>query len=290
MMWFRRCISGYLMLFGTNSVLRPFSNMLLAGFRMSLIPDRIIRTSGEGLLPTCYEPQIPSDIRENERVRVIPPSPPWRPVSADDLIRVFEDKAPQDQRYWFIRSADEEKLPAFEWDFQSDCRSKVFGSGNGLNSLPNDTNIRFKSQAAKANIPDLWAPFGDQVLLASKYLLDLMIQFHETALEHRRVILRASDNSLIGEIYVIDVVLNIPAVDIANSIVDYRGQTRNRPPALKGYVSCRIRDDISESVHLFRQISFSGSGGYLMITSDEFRRAVINAVPPLENIRFYACG
>lgn len=257
---------------------------------MSLIPDRIIRNSGEGLLPTCYGPQIPADIRENERVRVIPPSPPWRPVSADDLIRVLEDNAPQDRRYWFIRSAHEEKLPAFEWDFQSECRSKVFGSGNGLTSLPNDTTIRFKSHATKAKVPDLWTPFGDQVLLASKYLLDLMIQFHENALEHRRVTLRASDNSLIGEIYVIDVVLNIPAIDIANSIVDYRGPVRNRPPALKGYVSCRIRDDLSDDVHLFRQISFSGSGGYLIITSDAFRRAVINSAPRLENIRFDACG
>lgn len=257
---------------------------------MSLIPDRIIRTSGEGLLPACYEPQIPADIRENERVRVIPPNPPWRPVSADDLIRVLEDNAPQDQRYWFIRSSHEEKLPAFEWDFQSDCRSEVFGYGNGLNSLQNDTTIRFEGHVAEARVPDLWTPFGDQVLLASKYLLDLMIQFYETAIEYRRIILRASDNSLIGEIYVIDVVLNIPAIDIANSIVDYRGPVRNRPPALKGYVSSRIRHDLSDDAHLFRQISFSGSGGYLIITSDAFRRAVIDATPRLESIRFDACG
>jgi hypothetical protein len=257
---------------------------------MSLIPDRIVTIPGEGLLPACYEPQIPLDIKENERVRVIPPSPPWRPVSSDDLILVMQEKSPQDQRYWFIGSAHEESLPSFEWDFQSDSRSKAIGSGNGLDPLPNDTTIRFEGHAAKIEVPDLWTPFGDQVMLASKDLLDLMIRYHETAIEHRRVILRTSDRSFIGEIYVIDVVKNIPAVDIANSIVDYRGSVRNRPPALTGYVSCKIRDDLSENMHVFRQISFSGSGGYLIITSDDFRRAVINAAPQLKNIRFDACG
>lgn len=257
---------------------------------MSLLPDRVISIPGEGLLPPCYEPQIPADIKENERVRVIPPSPPWRPVSSDDIILVMEEKSPQDERYWFFGSAHEEKLPAFDWDFQSESKSKQLGSGNGLSSVPSDTIIRFAAHASEIRLPDLWAPFGGQAMLVSKELLHLMAQYDNAALEYRRVMMRSSDDIEISDYYMVDVINNIHAIDVANSIVDYRGPVRSHPPRLQNYVSSKIRDDLDENFHIFRQKSFSGTGGYMVIVSKAFRDELISATPKFTNIRLDACG
>lgn len=257
---------------------------------MSLIPDRIVTIPGEGLLPACYEPQIPLDIKENERVRVIPPSPPWRPVSSEDLILVMEQKSPQDQRYWFIGSAHEERLPSFEWDFAPHAKSKVLGFGEGLDSLPDDTVIKIDAPATKISLPDLWEPFGDQFMVASARLKAFIEAQSQNSIDSRRVIIRDSENSEISRYYFIDVIKNISAIDIANSIVDYRGAVRHHPPRLQKYVSSRIRGDIDPDLHIFRQKSFSGSGGYMVIVDDGFRAALIAQNPMLSNIRFDACG
>ncbi|PAX07885.1 imm11 family protein [Sphingomonas lenta] len=253
-------------------------------------PDRIIRIEGEGLLPPAYEPQIPAGMREDEKVRVIPPCPPWRSQTAAELVDVFHGRSPQDQRYWFFREAYESKLPdGMTWEGDPGPGQPHFGSGCGLDRVPDNSVFRFHTSTARIKMPDLWNYRG--MLVMSGRLLELFREVDADALVWKRLLIRGKDGGTVpGDFYLVDVVRNIPAIDIANSIVEYRGPSGPYPPALVGYVSCRVRDDLDPSLHVFRQTKFGLSGGYRVIVSAALRRRLLDIKPSLTNMHFTACG
>lgn len=258
---------------------------------MGMDPNRIIHIEGDGLLPPAYEPQIPADIKEDERVRVIPPSPPWRAVTSDDIILKMSGKSPQDQRYWFFHEAFERKLPPYEWEGNPRYVTgiKLYGTGEGLDHVPDGTIFRFNTKKTGIALPDLWSGFG--LMIMEQRLLDLFIANDPDAIAYRSVSFQNNSGDIISNDYsIVDVVRNIPAVDIANSIVDYRGPQSGYPAFLAKYVSIRIRSDLDPAIHVFRQQGFAGSGNGQVIVSNEFRTRLEEIRPAFKNIRFAACG
>lgn len=255
-----------------------------------ILPDRVIEVPGKGLLPPVYEPQIPAGMREDERVRVIPPSRPWGARNVADVNALFDGISPEDQRYWFLRDAYERKLPhGLEWaEMPMPGR---WGDGLGLDLLENGTTFRFSAPASRIKLPSMWQPFGEVAMVVSRRLLDVLRALDADAIVSRTLVIRGRDNELVGDEYsIVDVVRNLTAIDIANSVIDYHGPSGGYPPTLSGYVSSRIRDDLDEDVAIFRQRSFTSNGGRMVIVSAKVRRALETASPSFSNMRFDACG
>lgn len=258
---------------------------------MGIDPNRIIHVEGEGLLPPAYEPQFPADLKGNERVRVFPPSPPWHAVTSDDIILKMAGKSPQDERYWFFDEAFERKLPPSDWEgnpWKATGR-KTYGSGRGLDDVPDGTILRFATRAKKVALPDLWSGYG--LMIMSTRLLDAFYAKDRDAIVGRQVILLNSEGDALSEdYYLVDIVRVIPAIDIPNSVVDYCGPSFGQHAFLSKYVSSRVRDDLDPNWHVFRQTGFFGTGCGQPIVSLEFRKYLQETKPFVRNISFNACG
>lgn len=186
-----------------------------------ILPDRVIEVPGTGLLPPVYEPQIPARMRGDERVRVIPPSPPWGVRNAADVSAPFDDVSSKDQRYWFLRDAYKRELPhGLEWAERPGPGR--WGDGLGLDLLANGTTFRFSAPASLIKLPSMWEPFGAVAMVVSRRLLDVLRALDADAIVSRTLVIRGRDNELVSDEYaIVDVVRNLAAIDIANSIIDY---------------------------------------------------------------------
>ncbi|WP_242117877.1 imm11 family protein [Sphingomonas lacusdianchii] len=255
-----------------------------------ILPDRVIEVPGTGLLPPVYEPQIPARMHEDERVRVIPPSAPWGVRNAADVSAPFDNVASKDQRYWFLRDAYERELPhGLEWAERP--APGRWGDGLGLDLLANGTTFRFSAPASRIKLPSMWEPFGGVAMVVSRRLLDVLSALDAGAIVSRTLVIRGQDNELVSDEYaIVDVVRNLAAIDIANSIIDYHGPSGGHPPHLSGYVSSRIRDDLGEEIAIFRQRSFASNGGRMVIVNAKVRQALNSASPRFSNMRFDVCG
>lgn len=252
-------------------------------------PNRIIQIEGDGLLPPVYEPQIPADIRPNEIVRVVPPCPPWVVKNAADMIAVFEGRSPEDHRYWRIGETYERRLPSLErWEGDPGL-PLLAGRGLGLDKIPDSTVLHYESPAKRIRYPD-YQDFLDFMIVSDR-LLQLWQEVDPDAIVAKPIIIKGRDGEVASDRhFVVDVVRNLAAIDLANSIVQYRGPVNGYPAHYAGTVSTRIRDDLDPSFHIFREKFFNAEGGGSVIVSDTMRQHMDAVRPKLVNTAFSACA
>jgi hypothetical protein len=262
--------------------MRPFSTF----------PDRIVEVTGSGLLPTSIQPMPPGDIRLEERVRVIPPSPPWQPKDAIEMGELRRNRAafPVDDRYWRFRErlGQHPTDTLFAWKNNPGPGLPVTGGGGGVDRIPEPAILEFKPRKRKRGLPDLWEGYG--LFFMRSRLLDILLEYDPTAVARRRVVMRDPEGNVFDEDHhLVDVVRNIPAVDFANSVVDYHGgemhQGERTPPRALTLISVRIREDLDPSIHIFRQINSWGTG-YGVVVSDALKRRLEKVRPALRHIAF----
>jgi hypothetical protein len=257
-------------------------------------PFRTVTIAGEQLLLQACEPQLPADIAFNERVRVVPPRPPWQPASAAEAVefRRNPDRFPQfDGRYWRVFENNQHPTDSL-WGWVNDPGNGMpgVGNGHGLDRVPPVVEFKFKPKARKLGLPDFWEKAG--VFVVSTRLLDVLLDVDPEAIVHRPVVMRDLDDVVFDEDHhLIDVVRVIPALDYANSVIEYRGPEHCRdevlPARVESWVSIRIRADMDESVHLFRQAvhHLPGVGGDFFVSA-ALKRRLEKMKPKPRNLRF----
>lgn len=255
-------------------------------------PDRVVQLPGHGLLPPSPEPLPPPDIQLEERVRVVPPCPPWQPRDAIETgaWRRNPSAFPFDGRYWVFRER-RGKHPTdalFAWKNDPGAGQPAYGSGGGVDRIPDPALFEFKPRKRKGGLPDLWEGYG--LFHVSTRLLDILLEWDADALAHRRIVMREPGGEVFDEDHhFLDVVRNIPAIDYANSIVHYQGaeiyQGERYPPRPAHHSSVRLLDDIDPSFHLFRPAR-SIWGGLSAIVSDALKRRLEKVKPALRHIEF----
>ncbi len=258
---------------------------------MSRMPSRRIMVPGQGLLPPAYEPQIPPDIAENETVLMMPPSPPWMPQDAADYERLAQQPQLQDDRYWRFDDALEVKLPDKEWIDDPGNGLPAFGQGGGLERVAAGSRIVFAAPGGKVRMPDLYGFRGMYVM--GRRLLEAILAADAEGIVHKPAALLGSDGEPVpGEWSFVDVVRNLPLVDVANSVVAYTGPSGPYPAQLSAIRHPRLRDDIDPSLHIMRQLSFASVAtgrqvlGRNVVVSDALRRTLEAAVPAFKNLMF----
>jgi hypothetical protein len=252
-------------------------------------PNRIIEIEGSGLLVPTYEPQIPAGIRPGEVVRVVPPCPPWRATSAADVTAIFDGQSPEDHRYWYLGESYDRKLPYVDrWEGDPGKPSRA-GLGLGLERILASTVLHLSAPSGKVRFPDFRQHAG--LLIVSDRLLELWRRIDPSAIMATPVIIKGSDGQIVSDHHsFVDVVRNLAAIDIANSIVQYRGPHSGYPAHFAGTVSSRIRDDLDPSFGIFRQKLFGSDGGNRIIVSAMMRKHMDALRPKLSNVDFRACG
>jgi hypothetical protein len=258
----------------------------------STFPDRIVEVAGTGLLPPCTQPMPPADIGIEERVQVRPPCPPWQPKDAIEMGELRRNRAafPFDDRYWHFRERHGQHPTdtLFAWKNNPGPGLPVIGGGGGVDRIPEPAILEFKPRKRKRGLPDLWEGYG--LFFMSSRLIDILLEWDAPAIARRSVVMRDPDGNVFDEDHhLVDVVRNIPAVDFANSVVDYYGgqiyHGERTPPRTMALVSVRIREDIDPSIHIFRQLNSWGTG-YGVAVSDSLKRRLENVKPALRHIAF----
>lgn len=256
---------------------------------------RTVEIQGDRLLPQHCLPIIPSDIKDDELVKVLPPIQPWRPADAIEATQ-FEKKQnlfPHfDNRYW--RLAENNQHPTdtlFAWKNDPGPGMPIIGHGCGLDRVPPVAEFKFKPKARKLGLPDYWRNGGLVVL--SERVLELLLEIDAKAIAYRQIEMRNLKNDLFDrDHYLVDITRVVWAVDYANSIVEYHGpETHNgeRLPARAAIISsARFRADLSNDFHIFRQRLSDQSDfstGHCFI-SNVLKERLERLTPRPRNLRF----
>lgn len=256
----------------------------------SLDPTREITLPGDGLLPASAEPLPPPDIRVGEIVRVLPPAPPWKPSTREDVIALSrKEELPQlDRRYWRIRDAYQADLSAIgRWTNDPGPGLPPFGMGGGLDRVPDPVTFDLRARLPEPRA-DLWEGHG--VLVVSTRLLRLLEEIDGAAIVHKPVELRGRGGEIAGEYHFVDVVRKEWAVDFANSVVDYHGgsiyEGSREPPYPIVYKSVRFRDDLDPSSHIFRQATARAGRGTGCFVSNALKERIEAMTPEVRNVAF----
>jgi hypothetical protein len=256
-----------------------------------MIPDREIHVPGEGLLPPSTVPLPPADLRPNQRVRVIPPCPPWRVPIDVDPAAVAKDPPPQlDRRYWrMVDSLDDYPRGLnIIWRNRPSTPSP-FGDGFGVDSLPEPAIFDVTKHSTGNELPDVWEGHG--LFYMSGRLLEILIDEDPEAVVHKPIQFRnPNGETLSQDHHLVDVVRTVAAVDYANSIIDYAGvryyDGEDLPSMSVVYFSSRFVDDINPRFKIFRQKGLYG-GGRSCFVADDLRQKIQALSPPARNIAFH---
>lgn len=256
---------------------------------------RLVKLSGEKLLPPNCSPIIPEGIADEELVRVIPPLPPWSPADAFEGMEFRKNptRFPQfDDRYWQLAENNQHPTDTlFAWKNNPGSGTPIVGHGCGLDRVPPIAEFKFKPKARKLGLPDYWQMGG--VLVISSRILELLREVDASAIDYRPV--RMSDlsgNVFDQDHFLVDVTRVVWAVDFANSTVEYHGaETYNgeRSAARAGRVlNARFRDDMDSGWHIFRQRlsdvdDFASSRCFV---SKPLKRRLESLRPKPRNLRF----
>jgi hypothetical protein len=257
-----------------------------------MTPTREIRLPGEGLLPPSTKPLPPADIRPNERVRVIPPCPPWQPQTKEDLVALSKDpNLPQlDRRYWRMQDAFEDQPRGLivAWKNDPGTGAPRYGSGYGVGRLPDVSVFEVKPEEAGLELPDFFQ--GNGLFAVSTRLLEILLEADADAIVHKPILFVDAAGTVFDDHHhYIDVVRNVEAVDFANSVVDYDAgdqyEGEDLPWISLGYVSSRMVD-LDPQIKIFRQKGLYGGGRSCFVT-DDLKQRIEAVSPPIRNVAFH---
>ncbi|TRW17347.1 imm11 family protein [Glacieibacterium frigidum] len=255
---------------------------------------RIIQTPGDGLLPPSAAPLIPADIGEGEIVRVVPPVAPWRPDTIEAIrLRKAPHEFPQfDARYWQLAENNQHPTDTLNaWKNDPGPGQPVVGFGHGLDRVPPLVEYRFKPSPRKLGPPDHWQARGPGLLVLSSRFLDMLLDADPGAVAHRPIEMRGPDVQVFDrDHHLVDIVRVVPAVDYANSVVEYYGpemHDRERLPArVQAVPSARFRGDLDGDLHIFRHGDPGAGLARGCFVSAALKHRLDRLKPKLRNLQF----
>jgi hypothetical protein len=197
---------------------------------------------------------VPSGIYgEQARELVVQNHPGLQGMTLNE-VRLIEPEHPLlkgESRY--VQIENDYRFQAIEKWPNRPGRERPIGGGHGFSVIA-DTPI-FIRENKSAGVPDFHN--ASSYMKLSKRCLDLIRGFDANALEALPIDLQDKRGKSLGEYYLVDVSRKIPAIDWGNSHIRAEGVRWPLPPhdlkiSLSVANGFRIRPDIDENVHIFR--------------------------------------
>lgn len=153
----------------------------------------------------------------------------------------------------FFQAENDARFQAVEQWANEPSVDHLLGGGHGLAAVV-ETPI-FIREEKSTGVPDF--ENTSSYILVSRKCLDILESFDSGHIESKAIHRRNRNGVSLGEYLIIDVLRRVPAIDWGNSHIRAEGVRWPLPPhdlrvSLRVANGYRIRQDIAEGVHIFR--------------------------------------